>query len=219
MIANSETLLDKDRFDALWDRCLSASVTCESIPAWQHLLRHYSGPYRYYHNQNHIAHCLSQFDLTAHIMRDKDAVELAIWFHDIILEPAESDNEERSATFFKTLATGCLTRELISKVYKFILATAHRHPPRNTDESFLLDIDLSSLGSPWEKFLENTSALLGESASSLDEEMSGPNFKFLIRLLEKEKIFFTEFFHASYETRARENIQRYIAQLKAEGLI
>ena len=219
MVANSEILADKERFDALWDRCLLTGVSCESTPAWQHLLRQYSAPDRYYHNQNHIAHCLSQFDSTAHFIRDKDAVELAIWFHDIILEPAELDNEERSAILFKTLATGCLTRELISKVYEFILATAHRHPPRNSDESFLLDIDLSSLGSRWEQFLDNTSALLKESANSTDEEMSGKNLKFLTQLLDKKRIFLTEFFHARYEARARKNIQRYIAQLKVEGFI
>ena len=186
------------------------------MPAWRHLLRHYSGPCRYYHNQNHIAHCLSEFDSTARLIRDKDAVEMAIWFHDIILEPAEADNEKRSAALFRTLSTGCLTNELIEKVYEFILATAHRHTPRNTDESFLLDIDLSSLGSPWEQFLKNTSDVIEEYGNSSNEEMSCPNLKFLMKLLEKERIFLTEFFYARYEAKARENIQRYIAQLKEE---
>ena len=117
------------------------------------------------------------------------------------------------------LATGYLTQELITKVYEFILATAHRHHPRNADESFLLDIDLSSLGSRWEQFLNNTSALLEESANSTDEEMSGKNLKFLTQLLDKKRIFLTDFFHARYEARARKNIQRYIAQLKVEGFI
>jgi len=216
---NSETLLDHGRFDALWNRCLSPDISGDSLPAWRHILNHYRAPNRYYHNEAHIIQCLYQFDSAASLMENRDAIELAIWFHDIVLIPGEADNEVSSAVFFQNLVAGYFPEKFIGKVYEFILATTHHHTPRNRDESFLLDIDLSSLGMPWKQYLKDTNAILEESADFPDEESCCPNLKFLCDLLEKERIFYTDFFSSRYETRARENIQRYISKLKAEGHI
>lgn len=218
-VQNSEIILDHGRFSTLWDRCVSPGTASDSLRAWQQIVLKYSAPNRHYHDQGHIIHCLSQFDAAASLVDNRDAVEMAIWFHDIILEPGRADNEKRSALLFRKLAAGCLSDDLVTRVSSLVEATTHQQAPHNPDEAVLLDIDLSSLGLPWEQYLKDTNDLLEESAGYPDEASCCPNLKFLRKLMEKERIYHTDFFHACCEARSRENIQRYIDKLKSKGLI
>lgn len=66
---------------------------------------HYSEPGRHYHTLEHIGYCLHRLDDVRHLLRDADAAELALWFHDTVYDPSRDDNELRSA-FFSTAASG-----------------------------------------------------------------------------------------------------------------
>ncbi len=79
-----------------------------------------------------------------------DLVEMAIWFHDIINEPGRSDNEARSADSFRNLAGGSMADAFIAEVVDLILITTHRQEAVDPDQRILCDIDLASLGCPWE---------------------------------------------------------------------
>src|SRR5687767_3464338 len=91
----------KERWDTLWQ---SAHATVS--PGWyEKLTAAYAEPHRHYHNQQHIAECLAEFDQARHLARDPVAVELALWFHDAVYDPKAADNEEQSAA----LAKRCLS--------------------------------------------------------------------------------------------------------------
>ena len=64
---------------------------------WTVLADAYGESSRAYHNMHHIGDCLLRFDEHAHLADDRVAVELAIWFHDMVYDTRAADNEERSA--------------------------------------------------------------------------------------------------------------------------
>jgi predicted metal-dependent HD superfamily phosphohydrolase len=78
----------------LWHR-FGAEIPSDSYFAG--LVAHYSEPHRAYHNLAHVMDCLDQFEPVRHLAQDAAAVEIAIWYHDVIYDPRAKDNEERSA--------------------------------------------------------------------------------------------------------------------------
>ena len=76
--------MDKARFLALWKKCLCDDAAADAEVVFESLFKHYSQAHRRYHTPHHIEHCLEQFDWAADLMKDRDAVEMAIWFHDVI---------------------------------------------------------------------------------------------------------------------------------------
>lgn len=207
----------KARFCALWNRCSLPQTGSNSAVVWTALIASYSEPWRHYHTIEHLGQCLQQLDLTSSFMDDPAVVEIALWFHDIIHQPDASDNEEKSAELFKRTAGKRFPTDFVENVSKSILATVHRDPPQGQDARYLCDIDLSSLGSPWEQFLKDSNALRAEHSATADAVFYSEKIGFLNTLLERPAVFLTDFFQARYEQAARENIGRYITQLQADG--
>ena len=209
-------MLDRQRFEALWTCRIGddAGVVFGEIDGL------YGESHRRYHAPPHIEHCLRQFDLAADRMDDPDAVEMALWFHDVIYEIPANDNELRSAELFAARADGRSSERFRTKVHDLIMVTTHLDPPpRTLDESFMLDIDLSSFGRPWEEFLSDSREVRAELAHLPDAEFYPRQKKFLESLAARPRFCFTEFFRERHEERARRNIARLIAVLGAgDGL-
>ena len=71
--------------------------------AYEALARQYETPPRAYHNLDHVAHCLAEFESLRDSAEHPEAVEAAIWFHDAIYDPRAADNETGSAEFARQL--------------------------------------------------------------------------------------------------------------------
>lgn len=207
----------KARFCGLWNRSSLTETGTDSIVVWEDIVGAYNESWRQYHTMEHLCHCLQQLDLTSSLMEDPATVEIALWFHDTILQPDASDNEEKSAELFKRTAEKHFPPNFVNKVSSLIRATEHRDPPQGQDARYLCDIDLSSLASPWEQFLKDSNALRAEQSGTADAEFYQAKIRFLSTLLERPAVFLTDYFQARCERAARENIQRYIAQLEANG--
>ena len=153
-------------------------------------------------------------------MDEPDAVEMALWFHDAIYDVPGKENELRSAELFAARADGRGSEQFRSEVHRLIMATTHLDPPPATlDESFIVDIDLSSFGLPWEEFLRDSRAVRAELPHVSDAEFYPRQKKFLESFAARSEFCFTEFFRDRHETRARENIERLCARLETEGRI
>ncbi len=199
----------RERFTGLWFRCLTAGTQSDAIVVWNMLEARYTEPDRHYHGKGHLAYCLEQLDLAAGKVGQPAQVEMAIWFHDIINESGQPDNEARSAAFFRDIADAGMNNEFVAAVVDLILATTHKDPPTDLDQQFICDIDLASFGCTWEYYMQDT--------TNLKTEFQGPDADyyqrkraFLEALLHRPKIFLTEFFNDRYERQARDNIRRFL---------
>ena len=95
--------LTQERWDSLW---LAAGAKGDPSPWYERLAAAYGEPHRQYHNRQHIAECLREFDEIRDLCQNAPALEFGIWFHDAIYDPTASDNEEKSAD----LAARCLAQ-------------------------------------------------------------------------------------------------------------
>jgi len=207
-IAIRDALL-RQRFVTLWRRCLKPGVEGDPGAVWQELARRYAEPHRHYHDKGHLARCLEQLDLAADQIIAPELVEMAIWFHDAINEPGSATNELRSAELFRQAAVGLMPGDEIEQVVGLILATTHKAAAEDVDHQFICDIDLASFGCPWECFLNDNAAVKAEFQGP-DENYYRGKRGFLEALLERPKIFLSDFFHRRYEGQARDNIGRLL---------
>jgi predicted metal-dependent HD superfamily phosphohydrolase len=185
-------------------------------PVYQALVLRYSEAHRHYHNLHHIAECLREFDSANHLAGDALAVELAVWFHDAIYDTHAPDNEERSAA----LASQCIRpaeggTALCESVAALVLATKTHVPSTHPDAALMIDVDLSILGQGKERFQDYEAQIRQEYDWVPESTFACKRVEILERFLARERIFTTEPFIAKFENRARENLTRSIARLKA----
>jgi predicted metal-dependent HD superfamily phosphohydrolase len=179
------------------------------------LLDGYREPWRYYHTLEHIEHCVGWFDACAPLIDDPDTLELAIWFHDVVYESGNPDNEALSAQLYMQLSDGVHDPARRNLVERMIMATLHLGSPLGDgDTHYMVDIDLSSFGLPWENFLRDSENLRREAG--LDDETYFQKARsFHDSLLARERIYYTDFFAERLEDRARGNIRRYLVLIGA----
>jgi predicted metal-dependent HD superfamily phosphohydrolase len=109
----------QDRWLRLWQ---AAGAAGDGAQWYESLTRAYAEPQRRYHNQQHIAECLAEFDGARHLTQQPAAVEFALWFHDAVYDPKAGDNEEQSAA----MARNCLETgpsRLAATVSDLVMAT------------------------------------------------------------------------------------------------
>ena len=199
-------------FRALWRRPLIDGARDDSATIHQRLVDGYREPQRFYHTLEHIEHCLAWFDACRSEVVNPDTLELAIWFHDVIYEPGNPDNEARSAELYLQLSDGVHAQETRDLVHRLIMATLHLgNSFEDGDAAYMVDIDLSSFGLPWEEFLRDSKNLRREARHLDDNEYYQKAKSFHQSLRTRDRFFYTDFFAERLEDRAHENIERYLA--------
>lgn len=204
-----------ERFQSLWTRCLREGTDSNAEQAWSEIYQAYTEPHRKYHNLFHIAHCLEEFDKVKALADNADALEISIWFHDVINIPGAESNEEQSAELFTSLASDRMQQDFVNEVCRLIMATTHSNALQMNDEYIVADIDLSSIGLPWKDFLRDNSALKKENRDTPPDDYRQSKLNFLLNLLARPRIYYTDFFHERLEETARENIERYISSAES----
>ncbi|MFT5658431.1 MAG: putative metal-dependent HD superfamily phosphohydrolase [Gammaproteobacteria bacterium] len=206
-----------DRFRALWKRQLQANRPDHSDVIYQQIVDAYAEPQRVYHTLEHIENCLAMFDQVSSLVDTADSVELAIWFHDVIYQIGDCDNEQLSADLFMALTEGLFEDEFRKKVYQLIMATRHNFSPiTDHDTQLMVDIDLSSFGLPWPDFLRDSEKVRGEMQHLSDTEYYEKQAVFQQALLEKPQFFKSDFFYDNYETQARSNLAELFKIIKSK---
>jgi predicted metal-dependent HD superfamily phosphohydrolase len=175
---------------------------------------HFAEPHRHYHGKAHIEHCLHEFDQASSAMENPDAVEMALWFHDVIYAAGASDNEEKSANLFERLARHALEEPFANEVGSLILDTTHIELPTTSNAKYTVDIDLASFGRPWPEFMADCHALRNEQTTFSHEEYYRKKCAFLNSLLARPHVFSTPHFRERYESAARQNMARYIELIR-----
>jgi len=206
----------KRRFTDLWRRRVVSPPSPDGATVYAELRRLYTAPYRRYHNLGHVEDCLRLVDEVASLLVDRDAVEFGLWFHDAIYDTGVTTNEWRSAELFLEMSAGAPFM-FRNRICGHILATRHMETARGNDRCFLVDIDLSGFGAPWEEFMRNGALLREESAGQSDARYHAGQVIFLSALQRRRHFFRTEYFRERYEAIARANLERLLADLRAMG--
>ena len=204
------------RFTDLWRRRVASPPSPDGATVYADLCRRYGAPYRRFHNLGHIEDCLRLVDEVAPLLVDRDAVEFGLWFHDVIYDAGVTTNEWRSAELFLEVSAGAsfLFRH---RVCGHILATRHTGTARGNDRCFVVDIDLSGFGAPWEEFMRNGALLREESSGQPEARYHAGQVAFLSRLERRPYFFSTGYFRDRYEATARANLRRVLADLRSKG--
>jgi predicted metal-dependent HD superfamily phosphohydrolase len=202
-----------ERFYALWRRCGGAN----GDQVWLALQRHYQEPHRYYHTLAHLNHCLRELDAAGDHVTELSATEMAIWFHDIIYHYGARDNEILSVDYFRHVAAPAMPVEFVDRVSEFIIATQHTGAAQDASVAYVVDIDLSGFGLPWEDYLSDSNALRHEASGVSDDQYYRGKLRFLGELQRWPSLFQTDFFRSRLESVAQSNIARYTSELRRQG--
>lgn len=204
-----------DRWSRLWRRVTS---TRRPEAVYQELRSRYSEPHRHYHNLDHLAECLREFDSARHLANDAVAVELATWFHDVIYDAHATDNEEKSAELArKHIAAADGAADLREAVAALVLATKTHEFNSHPDAPLLVDVDLSILGREPDRFREYESQIRQEYSWVPESIFAVKRAEILQRFLRRERIYSTPLFFDRYEQQARANLESSIRVLNQAG--
>ncbi len=149
--------LDDAALGATWDaawwslgRPAPAGLLSELMAAW-------SEPHRHHHDQRHLRECLALWTRWQRHCERPGEVAIALWFHDAIYAPRDGSNELNSAAWVaRSLTRAGADSDTAQRVHDLVMATQHGATPAtlasSLDARLLVDIDLSILGSPAERF-------------------------------------------------------------------
>lgn len=205
------------RWDALWAgigeaRGLLAPGPDPDPPAFEPIAAAYCAPGRHYHNLDHIAHCLAELDpaIASGLDVDPVALELALWFHDVVYDPTRADNAKQSARGAAKVMKDFSVSHRSDTVTRLISLTRHDHAPKTPDGRLMVDIDLSILGQRPDVFDAYDRAIRREYAHVDDGAFAAGRAKVLRQFLDRPAIYQTAGFRERYEQSARENLQRAV---------
>lgn len=200
-------------FEAAWVRMWTGlGARSDGRDVLDEVLALYAEPWRKYHTLQHLHEVLTTLDLApSGICQHLREVQAGLWFHDAIYELRGSQNELKSAQLaVERLGAAGVPPDALQRISDLILATRHTAVPQDNDACVLVDIDLSILGAPRERFEEYERQIRAEYSF-----VPGPLFRMkrseiLKGFLDRPSIFSTEHFRSALEARARENLARAI---------
>ena len=187
-----------------------------AVSVLDELMRAYREPARHYHTLAHIAALLRQLEAYSGGVGNRDAVALAIIFHDVVYDPRRQDNEQQSAVVARErLAALGFPASLIQKVASYIEATQHGREvdSEDADLALLLDLDLSTLASAPETYRLYASDIRREYDHVPKAFYRLGRRQILEGFLARKQIYHTPLLAERWEARARANISEEIAQL------
>ena len=183
------------------------------------LRQRYDAEGRTYHNWSHIQALLTQFERLTNAFHDPAAVEIALYYHDVIYAPGSTTNESDSADVMAQELTGRADANEIASATLIVNATAAHAVPAGTapqlaqDCAMFLDMDLAILGADAEAFDSYDRNIRQEFAMVPDAMFYPARLKVMQGFLDRERIYLTERFHVSHDTKARSNLRRLIERL------
>lgn len=178
--------------------------------------RLYSNPLRHYHTEAHLVGCFSVLDEAKGSGCDDlagvlwDYVEAAIFMHDVVYDARSNQNEEDSAAMSVAVFRKPFVGELIKD-------TKHQQSAESKEGQVVCDIDLSSLGGDFDKFLANSRNIRKEYDFVSDDDYRKGRTAIMGAFLRKDRIYQTDYFRDRFEMKARNNIVKYIQEYLQES--
>ncbi|RXH19269.1 HD domain-containing protein [Bradyrhizobium guangzhouense] len=171
----------------------------------------YAAPGRHYHNLAHIEDCLTALARVDGLSAvERETLTEAIWWHDVVYDPARSDNEERSAE----LAEQHVRIELRQEVGRLIrLTKTHDVDAGDRLGAVLISIDLAILGADPARYDAYAAAIRREFSHVSEDDFRIGRARVLRRFAAREVIYPDSSFAATLDRQARANLARELAAL------
>lgn len=202
---------------ARWQRLTTPLLSDKALQSatYKQLEAAYGGSDRHYHALPHIRALLDAVEHHGALVQDREVVELAIWFHDVVYSPRRSDNETRSAAqALEFLQHTSLSAARQQRVAFLIERTQdHTQPqPADPDLHFFLDADLQILGATESDYWQYARQVRQEYRLIPDFLYRRGRRQVLEKLLNTPLLYHTAAFRDRLDAPARRNLQ---AELKA----
>jgi predicted metal-dependent HD superfamily phosphohydrolase len=184
---------------------------------WFEIKNGYTEKNRFYHNLSHIYNLLKYAVTLREKIKNFDNLLFATWYHDIIYKSTKKDNEEKSALLAKKrLELLKIDKETIQIVQKLIISTKKHQVflNKNNDNAYFLDMDMAILGTNWNIYHNYLKNIRKEYAIFPNFMYKKGRIKVLKHFLERDTLYFTEYFKTRFETQARKNIKKEIELLQ-----
>lgn len=147
-------------------------------------------------------------------IRNHSLIELSILFHDIVYDPQRNDNEKKSAELADEMVgkylDGALRHEL-----KLMIESTQLHKPilATSDNQYFLDMDLSILGVSSRIYSGYVRKIRQEYSILPNKQFDIGRKDFLIKFLQRPRIYYTDMYYEQFEEQARANMEREILLL------
>ena len=209
--------LDDGALVATWAAAWS-SLGRPAPPGLQaELMTAWSEPHRHYHDQRHLRECLALWARWREHSPRAGEVAVALWFHDAIYDPQTSTNELNSAAWAaRSLARAGADSDTAQRVHDLVMATQHDAPAvlgESPDARLLVDIDLSILGSPAERFERYDHDVRKEYAWVPGFRYQEARAQVLQSFLDRPRLYHGEHAVALLEAQARINLAAALSRL------
>lgn len=204
-----------------WNQLAVRLGLCQTLldEVWDVIETKYGEAHRCYHTLAHLEDMLTKADELGGLIADRDAVDLATYFHDIIYDPLSRTNEEDSADLFSSLLGDHLPAALTAKVHLMILATKQHSCDHEADQDvrYFLDLDMSILSSSEQRYAEYAAEIRQEYIAFDDSAYREGRAKVLEGFLTADKpIFATQLMRDRHEAAARGNLQHELRLLQQQ---
>ena len=219
------TPLDDATLGATWIAAWSslgrpspAGLQAELMAAW-------SEPQRHYHDQRHLRECLALWMRWREHSSRAGEVAIALWFHDAIYDPqapVSGSNELKSAAWAaRSLVRAGADSDTAQRVHDLVMATQHGSTQETAlvalasspDARLLVDIDLSNLGSPAERFERYDQDVRKEYAWVPGFRYQEARAQVLQTFLDRPQLYHGEQAVALLEAQARLNLTAALSRL------
>ena len=212
-------MISPERLEALqqqWVRLVGVYGVgpASAYPVSDRLVAAHAESHRHYHTLEHVGDVLRVAGRLP--ADDRQAVQLAVWFHDAIYDPRATDNEERSAALTAVwLMPLGVPSDVIAHVADLVRATAHltTAAPTNADTAALLDADLAILGASEVRYRRYAADVRKEYAWVPDADYRAGRTAVLEAFLARPRLYHTDAMHAEGDAAARANLRAEVAAL------
>jgi predicted metal-dependent HD superfamily phosphohydrolase len=169
------------------------------------LTSRYCEPHRVFHTLRRIADML----MNARDLALSDEQVLAIWYHDAIHDVRSRSNAADSAALAgEQLFHAGYPLASIRTVERIVLDTI-THEASLEEARIVLDLDLATLGAPWDAFAASSALIRAEHPHQDDATYALERSQVFLELLERPHIFHTSW-GERLEEQARSNLARAI---------
>lgn len=198
--------------------------------AWEVLDACYSECHRAYHTWEHIGSLLEKLRVFSHLAARPDLIAISAFWHDSVYQTQNHDGTPRldydnvhdSAELFRRYTL--LNQTDAGAVYDMIMATANHMQARAEKQTYagfagdldlFLDLDLSSLAAPWEKFVEHLAWIRREFSWAPEIVFCSAHIRILENFAKEDaRLYRRAETNGKWHADAKVNLERCIADLK-----